>query len=154
MIKISHAQLADLSAIEHIYKELFIHMAELQPDYYLKASQDPAFIQTMIESDDSALLIAKKDHSVLGFIMAQEQATPSYNCIAPHQFAYIFDFVVTEQARGLGIGKQLMNAMEAWAKSRNLDYIELSVLSNNTEAHKLYENIGYTNATNIMRKPL
>lgn len=129
-------------------------MAELQPDYYLKASQDPAFIQTMIESDDSALLIAKKDHSVLGFIMAQEQATPPYNCIAPHKFAYIFDFVVTEKARGLGIGKQLMNALEEWAKSRNLDYIELSVLSNNTEAHKLYENIGYTNATNIMRKPL
>lgn len=154
MINIQHANLSDLPMIESIYRELFAHMAELQPDYYLKASQDPAFIQTMIEANDSALLIAKKDHSVLGFIMAQEQATPSYNCIAPHKFAYIFDFVVTEQARGLGIGKQLMNAIEAWAKSRNLDYIELSVLSNNTEAHKLYENIGYTNATNIMRKSL
>ncbi|GAA5104274.1 GNAT family N-acetyltransferase [Wohlfahrtiimonas larvae] len=154
MIKISHAQLIDLSAIEQIYTELFIHMAELQPDYYLKASQDPAFIQTMIESDDSALLIAKQANQTLGFIMAQEQATPSYNCIAPHKFAYIFDFVVTEKARGLGIGKQLMNAMEVWAKSRDLDYIELSVLSNNTEAHKLYENIGYTDATHIMRKSL
>lgn len=154
MINIQHANISDLPAIESIYRELFAHMAGLQPDYYLKASQDPTFIQTMIESDDSALLIAKKDNQTFGFIMAQEQTTPPYNCIAPHKFAYIFDFVVTEKARGLGIGKQLMNALEEWTKSRHLDYIELSVLSNNTAAHKLYENIGYTNATNIMRKPL
>lgn len=154
MINIQHANISDLPAIESIYRELFAHMAELQPDYYLKASQDPTFIQKMIEANDSALLIAKKDDQVLGFIMAQEQVTPPYNCIAPHKFAYIFDFVVTEKARGLGVGKQLMNALEEWTKSRHLDYIELSVLSNNIEAHKLYENIGYTDATHIMRKPL
>lgn len=154
MPQIRPAELADIGTIGDIYAELFTHMHTLQPGYYLQARQDESFIKTMIESDQASLFVAEQDNRVLGFIIVQQQQTPTYNCIAPHDFAYVIDLVVTESARGMGIGKQLMQAAQEWAQVRGLDYIELGALSNNTGAIKLYEQLGFEHCTTLMRKEL
>lgn len=154
MPQIRPAQLNDIDMIADVYAELFAIMHELQPDYYLRARQDEGFIKSMIESGEAALLVAEKDRAILGFIIIQQQQTPSYNCIIPHDFAYITDLVVTESARGLGIGHQLMQAAQDWAQARDLDYIELGALGNNLSAIKLYEQLGFEHCTTLMRKPL
>ncbi|EKU28925.1 hypothetical protein N879_11885 [Alcaligenes sp. EGD-AK7] len=154
MPQIRPAQLADIGAIGDVYAELFAHMHTLQPGYYLQARQDEGFIQTMIESDQTALFVADKDSQILGFIIVQQQKTPPYNCITPHDFAYIIDLVVTKSARGMGVGKQLMQAAQEWSQVRKLDYIELGVLSNNLGAIALYEQLGFEHSTSIMRKTL
>ncbi len=154
MPQIRPAQGADTDAIGNLYAELFAHMHALQSNYYLQARQDESFIQAMIESDEATLLVAEKDSQILGFIIVQQQKTPPYNCIAPHDFAYIIDLVVTQSARGSGLGKQLMQAAQEWAQGRGLDYIELGVLSNNLGAIALYEQLGYEQNTSIMRKAL
>ena len=64
------------------------------------------------------------------------------------------DLVVTESARGMGLGKLLMQTAQEWAHVRGLDYIELGVLSNNRGAIALYEQLGYEHNTSIMRKAL
>ncbi|MCX5465694.1 GNAT family N-acetyltransferase [Alcaligenes parafaecalis] len=154
MPQIRPAQLADIGTIGDMYAELFAHMHYLQPHYYLQARQDEGFIQSMIESDQAVLFVAEKDNQVLGFIIVQQQKTPPYNCIAPHDFAYVIDLVVTEAARGMGMGKLLMQAAQEWAQVRGLDYIELGVLSNNLGPIALYEQLGYQHNTSIMRKAL
>ena len=154
MPQIRPAQLADTEVIGNVYAELFAHMHTLQPDYYLQAQQDEGFIKAMIESDQAALFVAEKDSRVLGFIIVQQQKTPPYNCITPHDVAYVIDLVVTETARRMGIGKQLMQAAQEWAQVRGLDYIELGVLSNNTGAIGLYEQLGFEHSTALMRKGL
>lgn len=154
MPQIRPAQLADIGAIGDVYAELFAHMHTLQPGYYLQARQDEGFIQTMIESDQTALFVADKDSQILGFIIVQQQKTPPYNCITPHDFAYIIDLVVTKSARGMGVGKQLMQAAQEWSQVRKLDYIELGVLSNNLGAIALYEQLDFEHSTSIMRKTL
>ncbi|MBQ0217866.1 MULTISPECIES: GNAT family N-acetyltransferase [Alcaligenes] len=148
------AQLADIGTIGDMYAELFAHMHHLQPHYYLQARQDEGFIRSMIESDQAALFVAEKDDQALGFIIVQQQKTPPYNCITPHDFAYVIDLVVTESARGMGLGKLLMQTAQEWAHVRGLDYIELGVLSNNRGAIALYEQLGYEHNTSIMRKAL
>lgn len=145
------ALLSDTDQINKIYVELFAHMANLQPDYYRENHQDPKFIIEMITASNSVIFVAEENDNILGFIIAQQQQTPDYQCIVSHSFAYIFDFVVTKQARNLGIGQSLMKAVNNWAIHRNLDYIELSVLSNNDNAKLLYEKIGFSDVTTVMR---
>lgn len=154
MLNIRPAILKDIPDIEKIYQELFATMADLQPDYYLKASQHREFIKEMIQSKEAALLVAELNGVNLGFLIVQQQKTPPYSCIATHSFAYIIDFAVTEASRGLGLGTKLMEAAIHWAKSRDLDYVELGVLSNNIAAKKLYDKLGFEDATNIMRYSL
>ena len=51
--------------------------------------------------------------------------------------------VVDESFRGRGVGTQLMLAAEAWAKSKNLAGIRFSSRTSRTDAHRLYERLGY-----------
>lgn len=154
MINIRHATLDDVLAVDSMYLELFGTMATLQPDYYLKAEQSLDFIESMIQSDGAALLLAEEEGESLGFIIVQQQKTHPYSCVVQHDFAYIIDLLVTEKARGKGIGSRLIEAAEIWAKERNLAYLELTVLSNNIGAKRLYERLAFDDAHVIMRRKI
>jgi len=51
--------------------------------------------------------------------------------------------VVDEELRGNGIGTFLMTHAEAWAKSHNMKFVRFSSKVSRTEAHRLYERLGY-----------
>lgn len=137
------AQKTHTAGILSLYQQLTSTMAELQPDYFLAASQDPAFIHSMIEADTSTILVALQDEQVLGFALLQQQATPPYPMLVNHQYAYLLDLVVDQNSRGRGIATQLLDACKAWTIDRQLAYLELNVLSNNLPALKLYEQQGF-----------
>jgi len=51
--------------------------------------------------------------------------------------------VVKEGNRGMGIGKQLFQKLEQYAKENELSSIKLDVIDENPKAKKLYEKIGF-----------
>ena len=114
-------------------------MSKLQPEYCRAANQNGGFLKAIIESDKDDILIVKENHQVLGFALVQQQNTSPFNCFVPHKYAYLMDIVVAPEQRGRGIGKQLINAVKSWAKTRKMEYIELGVLTQNEDAVKLYE---------------
>lgn len=50
---------------------------------------------------------------------------------------------VTEQARGLGIGSQLLDAVVKHAQENNLERVRLDVIDTNPRARALYERKGF-----------
>ena len=50
---------------------------------------------------------------------------------------------VKRQFSGQGIGKQLLQQLELWAKNKNFHRIELTVMEHNERAIKLYKACGY-----------
>ncbi len=92
-----------------------------------------------------------EDDEILGFILVLESTTPDYNCLVPHRFAYITDLIVNPAHRGKCIGKALMKSVTNWSLEKGLDYIELNVLSENENAIKLYESLGYKEDSKTMR---
>lgn len=58
--------------------------------------------------------------------------------------AEIAGLVVTEQARGTGIGRRLVEAAEAWARQHNLDTMAVRSNQIRTAAHAFYKRLGYT----------
>jgi GNAT superfamily N-acetyltransferase len=64
--------------------------------------------------------------------------------------------VVDQNARKTGIGKRLMAAAEAWAKSRGAAQVVLHTRIDRDDARSFYEQIGYklTATSHLMAKPL
>lgn len=153
-MKIKIATVNEIPEIECLYQELFIEMSTLQPKYIKPAKQDVTFIRNTINHKDSDIIIAAIDNQTVGFLLIQETTTPSYSCIVEHQYAFIVDIIVGSHYQNQGIGSALLSEAKKWAKKRQLDYVELNVLSGNIGAIALYEKQGFQDMSHIMRLEL
>ena len=62
---------------------------------------------------------------------------------SPNSYVEIGGLVVDENARGLGVGRALVLAVEQWAIEHGFDDIRVRSASRRTEAHAFYEHLGY-----------
>ena len=101
---------------------------------------------------DARLFVAQHaGNAIVGWIHVQ--ATYLLECEAR---AEIWGLVVSEKARGSGVGRRLVEAAEEWALMRGLDVIVLRSNYLRTEAQGFYEHLGYTvtKTQNTFRKSL
>ncbi|HGN1203086.1 TPA: N-acetyltransferase family protein [Providencia rettgeri] len=140
----------DVDSILSLYQILFSEMALLDPERLQPAEQAQEFIENAIIDDKFYVLVAEFNGEIKGFCIAQQQIADHYSCIVPRNFGYIFDLVVDPNFRGEKAGQKLLTAMKAWAKSRQLSHLELSVLAQNHKAIKFYEREGLTEISRTM----
>lgn len=153
-MKIRPATKKDLSQLNLLYQILFADMAKLEPYYLRKCEPDIAFLEEIIESNCSDILVAVDKRKLIGFAVVQEKQTLPYTCLIQHNYAFLMDLAVTPESRDRGTGTALLNAVKQWASGRNLDYIELNVLSENLAAIRLYERESYQESMKVMRLKL
>lgn len=147
------AQQKDISQINDLYFTLFEQMQKYEPDYMKSAYQDEGFLRSVVQQESNFIVFVNETESEInGFVIAQLQESPKYNCFVAQRCVYLMDIVVSPQKRGLGIGKSLIEKIELWGKQHDADYIELHVLASNTSAIKLYSREGYTPFSQSMRK--
>jgi ribosomal protein S18 acetylase RimI-like enzyme len=70
------------------------------------------------------------------------------------QKAFIFDFVIDEELRGKGFGKQSLTAMDETLKSMGAESVALHVFGDNITAQELYKKMGFKIVGLNMRKDL
>ena len=58
--------------------------------------------------------------------------------------AEVGGLIVDSRGRGKGIGRSLMAAAEAWARERGYKRLTLRSNTIRTEAHRFYQNLGFT----------
>lgn len=68
--------------------------------------------------------------------------------------AFIYDFVIDEEFRGKGLGKQALAAMDEKLKSMNVESIALHVFGDNFSAQELYKKMGFVITDMHMMKKL
>ena len=101
---------------------------------------------------DARLFVAHQAvDRVVGWIHVQ--ATYLLECDAR---AEIWGLVVSDTARGAGVGRRLVEAAEEWAAMRGLAVMAVRSNEVRTEAHGFYEHLGYTlvKTQNAFRKTL
>lgn len=57
--------------------------------------------------------------------------------------AHVFQVWVAPSHRGLGIGRQLIMRISAWANANQAEYLDLSVTCGDTPAVRLYRRLGF-----------
>ena len=143
--------LEDIKQICGLYNEFFKYNEKLQPEYCKAGIESGVYPKSVIESSNADIFIGIENNVIIGFVHIKEAQTPAFDSVVPHNYAEIIDFMVTASHREKGVGSRLVDSVKMWCKQRNLDYIELAVLSNAKEAICFYEQKNFTTTTHIMR---
>lgn len=94
----------------------------------------------MAQSDDYVVLGAYDQGKLVGSLMGIFCRDLVGEC---YPFLVIENVIVKSSCRGQGVGRQLMQAIEAIGKERNCYYAMFVSGIHRKEAHKFYESIGY-----------
>lgn len=142
----------DLPSILALYRVLDEAMVDLQPEFFCAAPREEEPLVKFIESTDADFLLAEQEGTVVGLALVVYAGwTPSFSCVLPHRYASLYDLVVLPEYRCQGIGSALLGAAKRWARDRRLEYLELGVLAQNSQAIELYEAHDFVEARRTMR---
>ena len=147
----THAHIGQISAL---YERFFAYNAAQQPEFYRTAREKGEYPLSVIESETEELFVAVENEAVMGILHISEKHTPPFPCYVPYRYAEIIDLFIAPDYRGQGIGVSLLDRARAWAKDRNLSYLELSLLKNNVDGVRFYEREHFQETTCVMRRPL
>jgi putative acetyltransferase len=82
-------------------------------------------------------LVAVLDGAVAGQLGCERRRHPATRHVAA------FGITIARAARGIGIGRALLQAMELWAVEFGVARLELGVFEHNARARGLYRSLGY-----------
>lgn len=103
-------------------------------------------------ASNTCLLVAQApDGTLVGTLEGICCPALTENC---RPFLVVENVVVSESCRGQGLGTQLFNALEDWARQKNCSSIQLVSSAFRTDAHSFYEKLGFQEAVRGFRKPL
>ena len=85
----------------------------------------------------SAIMLAEENGVLMGYLFAMGDS------LARKQHSVYAAIGVREGQRGKGIGTKLFQALEQWAKEKELHRIELTVIEQNEAGVALYQKMGF-----------
>lgn len=148
---------SDDVSIVHLISTIFIRHPEYLVDLNALAKELKTDARTIEQTDlakklsnpDMAIFIALIDNQVIG--MATLHVVRDLLAIR----GIVHNVIVSDTARGKGVGIKLMNALIDLARSEKLDSVDLTSRRERTAAHKLYEKLGFrTRDTSVYRLDL
>lgn len=96
------------------------------------------FLKINTDFKQTVFVAENVNEEVVGFIHAKETVSFLFDLRVE-----ICSLVVDDQCRGQGIGSKLMNQIDLWTKERGLNTIHFTSRATRTDAHKLYQRLGY-----------
>jgi ribosomal protein S18 acetylase RimI-like enzyme len=138
---VRRAQTDDLAAVARLYVVLKNHHRELQPfnpRYHVDDRKWEEIVSRALLDDDITVFVAEHEGSVRGFIKLSFVEKPwGMSC-------EMDTLVVDDGWRNRGIGKELLDAAEAYAVDVGAKGLRADVLITNDEGRAFYEREGYT----------
>jgi GNAT superfamily N-acetyltransferase len=135
-VRIREAVLNDIDGMIPLLKELFC----IETDFCFNEDLQRRGLTMMLEPGESrCILIASTGNRIIG--MASIQALIS--TAEGGRSGIVEDVVVTSEWRGKGIGRCLLEAIDAWAQTKGLKRIQLLADTTNRPALEFYRNSGW-----------
>lgn len=109
-----------------------------------------------VNQNNGKCYLASKNNQIIGLIMGiiykyEESDYLDYKC--PKK-GYITELIISNKARNKGIGKQLINKLEAYFKEEGCEYIIVDVFAYNENGINFYNKEGYHNRMHTMLKKI
>lgn len=123
------ARAADAEALAALSGEL---------GYAKTAAEMAATLAWLAARDGQAVWVAEQDGQVLGWLHAGERMA-----LESALRLEVLGLVVTQTARGQGIGALLLDEAERWGRGRGIGRIELRSNIVREDAHRFYRRQGY-----------
>jgi len=127
---IRRANINDVQDIQKINSSVFGY------EYGLKETKEQLLY--ILQKPNDVIFVAE-DGGVIGYIHGSD-----YDCTYCPPLKNILTIGVSEEYRGRGIGRILLETLEQWAKDDGCAGVRLVSGFNRAEAHKFYLHCGYT----------
>jgi len=132
-------RLSDCHREFYDYLEPTLHWREYMKTYFAKD----------LESEDKIILVAEDNRRYVGFIKGEIRMAPEvFNSVMT---GYISEIFVEEGYRGSGLALQLTDGVIRWFKSRSISTVRLNVNSENSQASRFYEKLGFMEVNRTLR---
>jgi ribosomal protein S18 acetylase RimI-like enzyme len=105
-----------------------------------------AFLRDRLERNESVIFLAlssQPDSEAFGFT----QLYPSFSSGNARRIWILNDLFVAPTVRRSGVGRALMDAARVFATADGAAYLELQTATDNFNAQRLYESVGYVRDT-------
>jgi ribosomal protein S18 acetylase RimI-like enzyme len=156
MISIRKASIKDLETIQKLNNKL-----SKKENEEFDQTVNPVFATTdggvlyfkkSLEGADNIILIAEEGESPVGYIAAGIYLVGSFRTIP--NFCEVENMWVDEQYRSQGIGKQLMQEVEVWAKGMGIARMRVIASYDNKKGINFYKREGFEEYDLILEKDL
>ncbi len=134
---IRSATRSDLDALVALLGLLFSIEADFRPD---PERQRRGLARALADPARAGVLVAERDGAVIGMVTAQLVVSTAEGGAS----AWIEDMVVAERERGRGVGRRLLEAIEAWARARGASRLQLLADRENAPALAFYARLGWS----------
>lgn len=116
-----------------------------------EARQPPldASLAADLENSDALVLAGTIDDAVVGYAVARLEPLGDGSLLAK-----VADLYAEPDAREVGIGEELLNAVVAWAQERGCVGIDSLVLPGNRETKNFFESFGLVARAIVVHRPL
>ncbi len=135
MIRIEPATAHDLDALGGLLQQLFA----IEADFHFDVAKTGRALQQLIDDNRACVLVAREDDKVIGMCTAQLVISTAEGAYS----AWVEDVVIDSQHRGKGLGKQLLNVLEEWAKGQGATRLQLLADMQNEPALEFYRHNGW-----------
>jgi GNAT superfamily N-acetyltransferase len=100
-----------------------------------------SFLGSQLDDPDAVVLVAERNAAVLGYAFAAIEPL-SWKELRD-ECGFLHDLLVTDEARGHGVGRQLLDAAIAWLRDRGMPRVVLGTAAANRPAQRLFEQRGF-----------
>ncbi len=152
-IVIRKATMDDYIGLCFIYSELDEFHRESHQELFDKpriAGRTQEYISELINSDNTLLLAAEKDHEIVGLLEICITESSDFPVNKRRKWIQIDSLAVKSGVQNCNIGSLLLEKAKEWAKANNIDRIELKVYSFNLNAIQFYTKKGFSELSRTM----
>lgn len=145
MLHISRATLNDIPDMVELLADLF----GIEQDFNANTDKQVAGLTQLLSADSGCILVARDaQQQVIGMVTAQLVISTAEGAYS----AWVEDMVIAPAYREQGIGKQLLNCILDWARSKGATRAQLLVDLDNIPAVGYYDHLGWSSSRMAMRR--
>lgn len=149
-VQIRCANPSDLKYISKLWMSMITELNIPLSDYSSALKTWLNHVSLLIAEDPCQVIVATYENEIIGYAIIEfSNLIPMLRIFG---YAALTDLYVRKDWRGKGVGAQLLKKAEMIATSKGFSEIRLSVLSDNINAVRFYENNGYKIYGIIMHK--
>ena len=144
-MNIREASKTDIASLMALNDEVHAIHVRLFPDVFKLT--DPAalseWFRSWLDDDKTTILVAEDADGLAAYLTLRKEERPAHLFVHCRKCAYIDQVCVTEQYRGKGVFRLLLNAARNVAREWGLPRLELDVWSENEQAKAAFVRCGF-----------
>lgn len=132
---IRRASFEDIPVMAALLGELFA----IEDDFTVDVEKQSRGLELMLNNDEAIVLVILVHGELVGVITVQSLISTAMG----DKVGLIEDFIIREEHRGMGIGKELLNALIVESEKQGLKRLALGADHRNHSAIAFYEKQGF-----------